>query len=192
MTERPEVLDFLLTRRSRPPKLLRPPAPDRDALLPLLTAAVRVPDHGKLEPWRFVVLSGAGLAAFAAAIRARAAVTGQDPDKGASAFEEAPLAVAVIAVPRDSAKIPAIEQTLSAGACCLALVNAALAAGWGACWLTGWPAYDAELLAEALGLGPGERVAGFVHIGTSDAAPPDRPRPDVAALVTWRDGQSAP
>ncbi len=187
MTARPEVLDFLLTRRSRPAKLLRPPAPDRAELLRLLTAATRVPDHGKLEPWRFVVLSGPGLARFAAAIRARAAAAGQDADKGAAAFEEAPLAVAVVAVPRDTAKIPAIEQTLSAGAACLGLVNAALAAGWGACWLTGWPAYDETLLAAAIDLVPGERIAGFVHLGTSDAIPPDRARPDVPGLVTWRD-----
>lgn len=179
------VLDFLLTRRSRPVKLMRAPGPARDELITLLTAATRTPDHGKLEPWRFIVLRDAGQARFAAAIRARAAVTGQDPDKGASAFEQAPLSVAVVAVPRDATKIPAIEQTLSAGAVCLGLLNAGLAAGWGGAWLTGWPAYDPELLAEALGLAPGEWIAGFVHLGTSDAAPPDRPRPDVPALVTW-------
>ena len=187
MAARPEVLEFLLTRRSRPAKLLRPPAPDRAALLTLLTAATRAPDHGKLEPWRFVALSGAGLARFAAAIRARAAAAGQDADKGAGAFEEAPLAVAVVASPKPSEKIPPIEQTLSAGAVCLGLVNAALAAGWGACWLTGWPAYDRALLEAELGLGPQEWIAGFVHLGTAAAAPPERPRPDVPALVTWRD-----
>lgn len=187
MPIRPEVIEFLATRRSRPPRMMRPPAPDRAELLQLLTLAVRVPDHGKLEPWRFVVLSGPGKARFADAIRARAAETGQDGAKGASAFEEAPLSVAVVAVPRGADRIPAIEQTLSAGALCLGLVNAALASGWAASWLTGWPAYDAELLADALGLAPGEWIAGFVHIGSGDAAPPERPRPDVPALVTWRD-----
>ncbi len=185
MTARSEVLEFLLTRRSRPVRLLRPPAPDRDELVTLLTAAARVPDHGKLEPWRFIVLRGAGQARFAASIRDRAGATGQDADKGAAPFEEAPLSVAVVAVPRDTARIPAIEQTLSAGAVCLGLVNAALAAGWGASWLTGWPAYDGDLLTGALGLAPGEWVAGFVHLGASDGPPPDRPRPDVPALVTW-------
>ena len=150
-------------------------------------ATIRVPDHGKLEPWRCIALTGEGLARFAAAIRARAAQTGQDADKGALAFEQAPLCVAVIAAPRDGTKIPLIEQTLSAGALCLGLLNAALAAGWGACWLTGWPAYDAALRQAALGLGPDEWIAGFVHIGSSDAAPPDRPRPDTAALLTWTD-----
>ncbi len=183
----PEVLEFLLTRRSRPVPLLRGPGPDRVAMLRLLTAAARVPDHGKLEPWRFVVINGAGGAGFAAAIRARAAITGRDPDKGAGPFEQAPVSVAVVAVPRDDSKIPQIEQTLSAGAVCLGLVNAALAAGWGATWLTGWPAYDADLLSGALGLQPGEWIAGFIHVGTCDAAPPDRPRPDVPGLVTWLD-----
>jgi nitroreductase len=183
----PAALDFLLTRRSRPPKLLAAPAPDRAQVERLLTAAVRVPDHGKLEPWRFVVLSGPGLTRFAAAIRARAAETGADPDKGASAFEQAPLAVAVVAAPKPSEKIPAIEQTLSTGAAALSLVNAALAAGWGAAWLTGWPAYDRPLLAAELGLGPEEWLAGFVYLGTCTTPPPDRPRPDVPAITTWID-----
>lgn len=183
----PEALDFLLTRRSRPPKLYSAPGPGREALLQLLTAAARVPDHGKLEPWRFVVLSGAGLARFAAAIRARAAEAGLDADKGALAFEQAPVAVAVVASPKVSDKIPAIEQTLSAGAATVSLVNAALAAGWGAAWLTGWPAYDRPLLEGGLGLEAGEWLAGFVYIGTCGTVPPERPRPDLATIVTWVD-----
>ena len=182
-----EAMDFLLTRRSRPPKLLAAPGPDRAAVERLLTAAVRVPDHGKLEPWRFVVLGGAGLARFAAAIRARAAESGADADKGALAFEQAPVAVAVVASPKPSEKIPAIEQTLSAGAVTLSLVNAALASGWGAAWLTGWPAYDRPLLETVLGLAPQEWIAGFVYLGTCATPPPDRPRPDIAAITTWAD-----
>jgi len=182
-----DALEFLLTRRSRPAKLLKAPAPGREELLKLLTAAARVPDHGKLEPWRFVVIEGAGRERLAKAIRARAAETGQDPDKGALAFEQAPLAVAVVGVPKESEKAPAIEQALSTGAAALSLLNAALAAGWGASWLTGWPAYDRDFLAQALGLAPGEWLAGFVYIGTCETAPPERPRPDVPALVTWLD-----
>jgi nitroreductase len=182
-----DALEFLLTRRSRPAKLLKAPGPGRDELLTLLTAAARVPDHGKLEPWRFVAVEGAGLERVAAAIRARAAEVGQDADKGALAFEQAPLAVAVVASPKPSEKAPAIEQTLSVGAAALSLVNAALAAGWGASWLTGWPAYDRDFLAATLGLGPEEWLAGFVYIGTCETAPPERPRPDVPALVTWLD-----
>ena len=179
------VLDFLLTRRSRPAKLLAPPGPDRGELRRLLVAALRVPDHGKLEPWRLIVLDGAAPARFAAAVRARAAETGADPEKGALAFEQAPLVVAVIGAPRESDKVPAREQVLSAGCVCLGLLNAALAAGWGANWLTGWPAYDRDLLAGDLGLQGAEWLAGFVHIGSSTALPPERPRPDVESITTW-------
>jgi nitroreductase len=182
-----EALDFLLARRSRPPKLLSTPAPGRDAVRELLTAAARVPDHGKLEPWRFVVLEGAGLARFAAAVRARAPEAGQDPNKGALAFEQAPMAIAVVSSPKPSDKIPAIEQTLSGGCAALSLLNAALAAGWGAAWMTGWAAYDRPLLEASLGLAPQESVIGFVYLGTCATPPPDRPRPDVAALTTWLD-----
>lgn len=184
----PDAMDFLLTRRSRPPKLLSSPGPDRPAIERMLVAAARVPDHGKLEPWRFVVLEGDGKARFAQSIRARAEAAGQDADKGALAFEQAPLAVAVVGSPKVSDKIPAREQMLSAGAVALGLVNAALAAGWGASWLTGWAAYDRPLVEGVLGLGPDEWIAGFVYMGTCDAPPPDRPRPDVAALTTWVEG----
>ena len=180
-----EALDFLLSRRSRPAKLLKAPGPDRTALMELLTAAARVPDHGKLEPWRFVVIEGAAKERLIAAIRARAPEAGQDGDKGASAFEQAPLVVAVVSSPKVSEKIPGIEQTLSGGAAALGLLNAALAAGWGASWMTGWVAYDRPLLEGALGLTAGESVIGFVYLGSCDTAPSERPRPDVAALTTW-------
>ena len=118
-----EALDFLLSRRSRPAKLLKAPGPDRTALMELLTAAARVPDHGKLEPWRFVVIEGAAKERLIAAIRARAPEAGEDGDKGASAFEQAPLVVAVVSSPKASEKIPAIEQTLSGGAAALGLAQ---------------------------------------------------------------------
>ncbi|WP_292286495.1 nitroreductase [Marivita sp.] len=183
------VLDFLLTRRSRPAKLLQAPAPDRAELMPLLTAAARSPDHGKLEPWRFVVLQGAGLTRLAEAIGRHGAATGRPPEDIAKArqhFEDSPLCVAVIEVQKPSDKIPAIEQSYSAGAVCLALLNAALAAGWGANWLSGWPAHDPAFCESALGLAENERVAGFIHIGTASATPPDRPRPEIDAITTWR------
>ncbi|MER2507769.1 nitroreductase family protein [Amaricoccus sp.] len=186
-TPAPEVLAFLLSRRSRPARLLGLPAPDRAEIEPLLTAAARVPDHGKLEPWRFIVLRDVGLGRFAQAIRARAAETGADPEKGALAFEQAPVAIAVVGSPKESDKAPPIEQTLSTGAVALGLLNAALAGGWGANWLTGWPAYDRGLLEGTLGLGPEEWLAGFIHIGSAVGEVPDRPRPDIAALTTWRD-----
>ncbi len=182
------ALDFLLSRRSRPAKTLGPPAPDRPALTTLLTAAARSPDHGKLEPWRFVVLEDAALRRLADLVTARGASLGRDETdvaKAASAFAHSPLAVAVVEVQKPSDKVPPIEQSYSAGAVCLALLNAALAAGWGANWLTGWPAHDRGFLETGLELGAGERVAGFIHIGTAGATPPERPRPDVDALTTW-------
>ncbi|MCR9150253.1 MAG: nitroreductase family protein [Rhodobacteraceae bacterium] len=184
----PAALDFLLTRRSRPAKTLTLPVPDRDALTPILTAAARTPDHGKLEPWRFVVLERPALERLAGLAAARAEAAGLPPervDKAAAQFRDGNLAVAVVHVPRPTEKIPEIEQVLSTGAVCLALLNAALAAGWGANWLTGWAAHDAGFGRDGLGLAPGEWLAGLIHIGTETAAPPERPRPDLGAITTW-------
>ncbi|SHH63555.1 nitroreductase family protein [Marivita hallyeonensis] len=184
------VLDFLQTRRSRPAKLLRAPAPDKDSLLPLLVAAGRTPDHGKLEPWRFIVLWPAALKRIAGAIEAHGQAIGkseEDIAKARTQFDDSPLCVAVIEVQKPSEKIPAIEQTYSAGAVCLALLNAALASGWGANWLTGWVAHDTVFCRDALGLSGDERIAGFIHIGTATAIPPERPRPDIGAITTWVD-----
>lgn len=182
------ALDFLLSRRSRPYKTLTAPAPDREALLPLLTAAARTPDHGKLEPWRFIVLEHTAMQRLGALARHRAAELGkpsEDADKIGYMFEAAPLSVAVIASPKPSEKIPKVEQTLSAGAACLALLNAGLAAGWGANWLSGWPAFDRPFLTEGLDLAGHEFVAGFIHMGTQTSTPPDRPRPDLKAITKW-------
>lgn len=182
------ALDFLLTRRSRPAKTLTGPVPDREALLPILTAAARTPDHGKLEPWRFIVLEAAALHRLAAAVAARGAELGLDPeqiDKAARQYSTAELAVAVISVPKPSEKVPQIEQVYSAGAVCLAMLNAALAAGWGANWLSGWASHDRPFVEAELGLGAEESVAGLIHIGTETNAPPERPRPDLETITTW-------
>ena len=187
----PAALEFLLTRRSRPAKTLALPVPDRAALMPLLTAAARTPDHGKLEPWRFIVLERPALERLAELARERGPALGLPPEKvekGVRQYAQAHLAVAVVAVPKPSETIPVIEQHLSAGAACLQLLNAALAAGWGANWLTGWAAHDADFCARGLGLAPGEFVAGMIHIGTEGAPPPERPRPDLGAIVSWADG----
>ncbi len=182
------ALDFLLSRRSYPARLLRAPVPEGDTLRAILTAAVRVPDHGKLEPWRLVVLEKAALARIARAVAARGTALGIDPEKVAKStaqYADADLAVLVIAVPKQSEKVPQVEQTLSAGAVCLTLAQAVTAAGFGANWLTGWPLADDELLRGTFGLQPGEWPAGIVHIGTVAEAPPDRPRPDLSRVVTW-------
>ena len=185
-TPRPDVLEFLATRRSRPAKTLTLPVPDRAELASLLEMAARSPDHGKLEPWRFVVLERAALLRLASAIPGLPeAPDSEAVQKAQAQFDTAHLAVAVIEVQRPSPKIPAIEQSYSAGAVCLALLNAALAAGWGANWLSGWASHDRTFAEGVMGLAPNERIAGFIHIGTETSAPPERPRPDMDAITTW-------
>jgi nitroreductase len=181
-------MEFFLTRRSRPAKTLTTPVPDRPAIEVLLTAAARTPDHGKLEPWRFIVLQDAALMRLAELVPQRGVllnIPGDKIDKAVAAFADAGLVIAVIESPKASDKVPQIEQTYSAGAVCLSLVNAALAAGWGANWLSGWPSHDRTFAEYGLGLAPHERIAGFIHIGTETSTPPDRPRPDIAAITTW-------
>lgn len=184
----PAALDFLLTRRSRPAKTLTTPVPSRDELLPILTAGARTPDHGKLEPWRFIVLERAALERLAGEVRAHGVARGEAEDKIEKVyrqFADSHLAVAVIATPKPSEKVPQIEQLYSAGAVCLSLLNAALAAGWGANWLSGWASHDPDFLAATLGIEAHESVAGFIHIGSETAAPPERPRPDIDAITSW-------
>ena len=184
----PAALDFLLSRRSRPARTLGLPVPSRDEVGQLLSAATRVPDHGKLEPWRFIVLTRPATDRLARLVEERGPALGQEPEKiakAASQYSMSDLAVVVVQVPRPTEKVPLIEQTYSAGAVCLSLLNAALAQGWGANWLSGWPTYDETFRREGLGLRDGESVAGIIHIGTPVAESPDRPRPDVAKLTTW-------
>jgi hypothetical protein len=124
-------------------------------------------------------------------IAARGERHGFDPEqieKGRAVYDTSPLAVVVVAAPVYSDKIPKVEQIHSAGAVCLSLVNAALAAGWGAGWVTGWVAHDRRFLPTALGLTSAESIAGIVHIGTPPGKPPERPRPDIAAITTWAGG----
>ena len=183
----PQTLYFLRHRRSHPPKTLREPAPARHELMNLLTLAARVPDHGKLEPWRFVVLERAALDRLAPLVAQAVAANGGDEaavEKARSAFGS-PVVVAVVSAPVESAKISEWEQILSAGAVCVSLVNAALAAGYGAAWLTG-PAAQSDFARAHLGLSGTERIAGLIHIGTRSAAEiPDRPRPDIDAKTSF-------
>ena len=178
----------MLARRSRPAKTLTAPAPTRAELGPLLTAAARTPDHGKLEPWRFVVIEKGAMPRLAQIAETRGTALGLDPEqvaKGRVQFDQGHLAVAVIEVQKPAAKIPSIEQSYSAGAVCLALLNAALAAGWGANWLSGWPSHDRGFMTQAFGLEDHERIAGFIHIATETSAAPERPRPDLSAITEW-------
>lgn len=184
----PAALDFLSHRQSQPAKLFAGPVPSPEALRAILTAALRVPDHGKLEPWRLIVLQRADMVRLAAMAEARARETGGDAeriDKGRGQFDRGGLGVVVISSPKDHAKVPVTEQVLSAGALCFGLLSAATAAGWGANWLTGWVSHDPIFAARAFGCTAGETVAGIVHIGTPGVEAPDRPRPDLARVVQW-------
>jgi nitroreductase len=183
------ALEPLDSRRSVPARQLGLPGPDDATVLRMLQSASRVPDHGKRVPFRFLRIAGDGRGALGEAL---AALTLQrDPQAGDSAidkdrhrFSHAPLVIAVLAVldPTDT-KIPEQERLLSAGCACFALLQAAQALGFGANWLTGWPAYDPNVHA-LLGMGEHERVVGFVHIGTPTMTVPERERPDARTLLT--------
>ncbi|WP_158966502.1 nitroreductase family protein [Chachezhania sediminis] len=182
------ALDFLLSRRSRPAKTLSTPVPPREAVETILTAAARTPDHGKLEPWRFIVLERDALVRLGDLAGRLSAAAGRPEEqvaKDRNCYDNGHLAVAVVTVPRPSEKIPEIEQVYSAGAVCLALLNAALAAGWGANWLSGWASHNRDFCTQGLGLGPDEKIAGLIFLGTESAVPPDRPRPDLNRITQW-------
>lgn len=187
-TRNQAALDFLLTRRSVPAKTMTAPVPSRDELETILSAAARTPDHGKLEPWRFIVLERPALERMMDQIAEagqRLGKTDEDIAKAHSNYVNAHLAVVVVESRIEAAKVPEIEQTYSAGAVCLALTNAALASGWGANWLSGWFSHDPAFCQSVWGLGAHERVAGIIHIGTPKSDPSDRPRPDLSQKVSW-------
>ena len=178
------VVDFLARRRSASAMTLTAPGPDNAQLSDLLRLAARVPDHGKLAPWRFVILRGDAKDAFAAKITALADRQA-NPVKANAALRKLtrpPVAVAVISrhIPGD---IPEWEQRLSAAAVCQQMLLAAEALGWGANWITDWYAYDPKAR-DILGVGEGEQVAGYLYLGTATEPPQERVRPDVAAITT--------
>jgi nitroreductase len=182
------TLELLRTRRSVPPAQLREPGPDAGQLDTMLAAASRVPDHGKLAPWRFLVIAGEARAAVGRTIAETYRADHPEADAKRLALEagrlaHAPLVVAVVSRARPHVKIPEWEQVLSAGAATTNLIIAANALGFATSWLTEWFAYDRRVL-DALGLDPDERLAGFVHVGTAAEVPPDRPRPALPEIVT--------
>jgi nitroreductase len=181
------ALDALRRRRSVPSRLLGEPGPSPDQLRTLLTEAVRVPDHGKLTPWRFLRIQGAARQALGDLLAARSlerdpAAPAAAVDKDRQRFSHAPLVLAVIARITPGHKVPEQEQLLSGGAVCFALLQAAQGLGFGAQWLTGWAAYDPVVTAR-LGLGENEKVLGFIHIGTPAEEVPERQRPDPEQLL---------
>lgn len=181
----PRLLTWLARRRSSPAQTLGAPGPSPEQLQDIIAVGARAPDHGKLAPWRFVVIEPRAKAELVERLSALA--EGQPNPEQARAklakLAAAPATVLVISRPVESPKVPEWEQVLSAGAVCTLMLVAAGSLGFGANWITDWYAYDAGAAA-LLGLAPGERVAGFMHFGTPSEAPLERARPDVAGLVT--------
>lgn len=183
----PDAFAFLARRQSVPSRLLAEPAPDADEWARLLALAVRVPDHGRLAPFRFIRIverarDALGEAAAAIALRRQPDIDAAALDKDRGRFNRAPLVVVVVAHVLIGHKIPESEQRMSAGLAAYNLLLGAEALGYGAQWLTGWPAYDPGI-ADALGLATNESIVGFIHIGTATERLPDRARPDSGALV---------
>lgn len=185
------TLNALISRRSTPSQQLREPGPAPSQLEQMLQTAMHVPDHGRLAPWRFILILGDSRAPLADYLAARARE--REPDapeavvnKLSSRFLQSPCVVVVVASLQPGHKVPESEQWLSGGAVCLALLQAAHALGFAAQWLTGWAAYDAPVMAR-LGLQQNERVLGFVHIGSSSEPGTERPRPALADhLQVWQ------
>lgn len=180
---------YLQERHSTPVAQIGGPAPSEAELTEILKAAVRAPDHGKLAPWRLAVYRGDVCVKLGKAFLELA--LGDNPDLTDAArqaelarFTRAPLVIGVISTAGTHAKIPEWEQVLSAGAVCMNILMASEALGYVANWRTEWIAYDERALA-ALGVEPGEKVAGFIHVGSSDFPTPDRPRPQLADVVTF-------
>jgi len=183
-----DAREYLKTRRTISAAFLGDPAPDGDQLNEILTIASRVPDHGKLTPWRFVVFSGESRLQAGAALALRYAEINPDAEEKLLAWErnqfaKAPLVVAVVSRAAPHVKIPEFEQLLSAGAVAMNLVHGTHALGFAAQWVTGWFVYD-DTAGRILGLQTGERLVAIVHIGTPSVPPVDRPRPPLADIVS--------
>jgi len=188
----PDALELLKTRRSVKPIELIGPGPTASEIEMLLKIASRVPDHGKLAPWRFILFEGDARSAAGETIASifrtdRPDATADQMDFERKRLARAPLVIAVVSRAGPHVKIPEWEQQLSAGASAMSLVFAAHAMGYAASWITEWYAYDRRVL-NALGLAPNERIAGFVHIGRPIKPPEDRERPNLEAIVTRFEG----
>lgn len=184
-----KLVDYLASRRSIPAFQMGEPGPSKAEVEEMLKLASRVPDHGKLAPWRFIVYRGEERARISAELRAMALAAKPDLSEEMIKVEEtrltrAPVVVAVVSTAAPHFKIPEWEQQMSAGAVCLNLLMAANALGYASNWLTEWFAFD-ERAYPLLGVKPGEKLAGFIHIGTAMVPPAERPRPELEEIVTW-------
>ena len=184
-----KLVEYLRERHSTPVAQIGEPGPSQQELESILAFASRVPDHGKLAPWRFIVYRGDVRGTLGNTFLEilqngsnELAETAREAEL--VRFMRAPLVVAVVSTAAPHVKIPEWEQVLSAGAVCLNMLMAANAHGYVANWRTEWIAYDNQAL-HALGINPGEKVAGFIHIGSSEFPVPDRPRPDLASIVSY-------
>lgn len=189
----PAVLEFLSSRRSHPSVTMTEPGPQDEELQEMLRIAARVPDHGKLAPWRFILYRGPQREAIGQRLLEIARGDGLLASEAQEAqelsrFTRAPVVVGVVSKAAVHPKIPVWEQELSVGAACMNLVTAASASGYAAQWLSEWYCFH-EAAAAFLGLSSGERFAGFVHIGTPTQAPFERPRPVLEDIVSdWKEG----
>jgi nitroreductase len=184
------LIEFLKTRRSMPAFQMKEPGPSKEEIEEILTLATRVPDHGKLAPWRFIVMTGEARKRITMELARIAKADKPDLSDEMVQVEEtrflrAPVVVAVVSKAGPHMKIPEWEQIMSAGAVCLNMVIAANALGYVSNWLTEWMAFD-ERAHRILGVEPGEKVAGFIHIGSTDFPVVERPRPVLADIVTWQ------
>ena len=180
-----ELRARLAARRSTPAQILTAPGPSADQIADILQIGARTPDHGKLFPWRFLVLGPKTRADIAARLEPMAERQ-PDPKKARAVLAKLvnpPVTILVVSTPTPGHKVPVWEQELSAGAVCMNLSHAANALGFATNWITDWYAYDEDALA-MFGVGAGEKIAGFIHIGTAVEPPLERPRPDMAEKVT--------
>lgn len=191
MNPRPEInplLELLKTRRSASVLAMQGDGPDESQLETLLTIAARVPDHGKLTPWRFIVFSGEARDRAGTIIAERFKAITPDATDQQIALESkrlshAPTVICVVSCPVQHRKIPPWEQQMSAGAVCMNLVTAANAMGFKTSWLTQWYAYDRRVL-DAFGVSEDEQIAGFIHIGRKESPTDERVRPALSDVVT--------
>ncbi|TCL97047.1 nitroreductase [Rhizobium sp. PP-WC-2G-219] len=189
MTTAPGLKDYLATRRSIPAFQMCEPGPGKAEIEEMLTLASRVPDHGKLAPWRFIVYRGEERGRISADL-ARLALEAK-PDLSEEMIKventrltRAPVVIAVVSTAAPHAKVPEWEQVMSAGAVCLNLLMAANALGYCSNWLSEWFAFDQRAFS-VLGIRDNEKVAGFIHIGSPQVPPTERPRPALSDIVTW-------
>lgn len=183
----PETLDLLLSRRSGSAKLMKGPGPNAEQLRRILAAGIRVPDHGKLAPWRFIVFEGEGRARMgeilSQCIAGERDISPERVEQERNRFMRAPVVIGVVSRVREQIPIPVWEQQLSSGAVCMTIVLAAHAMGFVANWITEWYAYHPQVLAR-IGLNPTERIAGYIYVGHAVEPLEERPRPPVDAITT--------